>query len=169
MGDSSKTPGYTLRPHRVGDMGWITYRHGILYQEEHGWDERFEALVAEVTVDFIKNLDPSCERCWVAERDGEFLGCVMLVKDRSSDKNAAKIRLLLVEPSARGLGLGRGLVKQCVEFAREAGYARVGLWTQSTLIVARKMYASEGFQLVKAEEHESFGFKLMGELWELIF
>ncbi|KAJ5239196.1 hypothetical protein N7468_003815 [Penicillium chermesinum] len=169
MGGTETEPHYTLRTHRTGDMGWITYRHGVLYNAEHGWGERFEALVAEVTVDFIKNLDTSCERCWIADREGEFLGCVMLVKDRSADQNTAKIRLLLVEPSARGLGLGRVLVKQCVQFAREAGYSRVVLWTQSTLTAARRIYKSEGFELVKAEEHDTFGIKMLGELWELAF
>ncbi|KAJ5953333.1 acyl-CoA N-acyltransferase [Penicillium verhagenii] len=167
MGSTSTNPGYILRNHRPGDIGWIIHRHGVLYNQEYGWGERFEGIVAGIAADFIKNFDPRAERCWIAEREGEFLGCVMLVKDDSSAKNAAKIRLLLVEPSARGLGLGRALVRQCTEFAREVGYSHVGLWTQSTLVRARHIYGSEGFVHVKTEEHSSFGIKLEGELWEL--
>ncbi|KAE8420605.1 acyl-CoA N-acyltransferase [Aspergillus pseudocaelatus] len=165
---AATNPSYILRNHRSGDMGWIVYRHGVLYHKEFGWDERFEALVARVTADFIDNYDPETERCWVAERDGEFLGCVMLVKDRESEDNAAKLRLLLVEPSARGLGLGHALIKQCTEFARNVGYSRIRLWTNSVLNSARYLYGKEGYKLIKAEDHELLGFKLTGENWELM-
>ncbi|RAH68554.1 GNAT family N-acetyltransferase [Aspergillus aculeatinus CBS 121060] len=166
---STTTNAYTLRHHRPGDMGWIVHRHGALYAQEYGWNERFEALVAGVTVDFIENYDPARERCWIADdRDGQFLGCVMLVNDRNSDDNAAKLRLLLVEPSARGLGLGRALIHQCTEFAREAGYARIRLWTNSVLVSARRLYEKEGYRLVSTEEDEKLGFKSTGEFWELV-
>ena len=159
---------YILRSHRSGDMGWIVHRHGAQYNKEFGWNERFEAFVARVTADFIENYDPKSERCWIAERDGEFLGCVMLVKDRSSDNNEAKLRLLLVEPSARGLGLGQTLIHECTKFAREVGYSRIILWTNSVLVSARRLYAKEGYKLVKSEEHDTLGTKLTGELWELL-
>ncbi|KAH8692073.1 acetyltransferase [Talaromyces proteolyticus] len=165
----SKPAGFSLRTHRPGDMGWITHRHGVLYATEYGWDERFEALVARVTADFIDHYDGDLEKCWIAESNngGEFLGCVMLVNDRERSRTA-KLRLLLVEPSARGLGVGRGLVRQCVRFAQEAGYERVVLWTNSVLTSARYIYQSEGFEMVQMEEHETFGVKLFGETWQLV-
>ncbi|KAJ6133976.1 acetyltransferase [Penicillium sp. IBT 18751x] len=167
MGDTELTSrSFTMRTHRPGDIGFITHRHGILYHEEFGWDEHFEALVARIAADFIDQLDPALERCWIAEREGQFLGCIMLVKDRPQEKTA-KLRLLLVEPSARGLGVGRGLVRQCTEFAKEVGYEKIVLWTQSTLVTARRIYKNEGYQLTKTEEHSTFGVKLTGELWEL--
>ena len=169
MGSTDQATGrpFVLRTHRPGDIGWIIHRHGALYYEEYGWDERFEALVANIGADFINNYDPESERCWIAEKDGKFLGCIMLVKDRSSKGDAAKLRLLLVEPSARGLGVGRSLVRQCTEFARQVGYTRIVLWTNSVLTSARRLYAAEGYQHIQSEEHESFGFKLVGESWQL--
>ncbi|KAJ5256962.1 acyl-CoA N-acyltransferase [Penicillium angulare] len=166
MGSAQISTPYTLRNHRPGDIGWIIHRHGVLYNKEYDWDERFEALVAGVASDFIKNYDPQVERCWIAERYGEFLGSIMLVKDASKE-DVAKTRLSLVEPTARGLGLGRALVRQCIQFAREVGYSRIGLWTQSSLVSARHIYAGEGFVHVESEDHDSFGIKLTGELWEL--
>jgi len=155
---------YLLRTHVPGDMGWIIHRHGVLYAEEYGWDERFEALVARIAAEFIQKFDAKRERCWIAERESAIVGSVMLVK--KSDR-VAKLRLLLVEPSARGLGIGGRLVDECVRFARQAGYRKITLWTQSILDSARHIYRKAGFRVVKRERHESFGHKLMGETWEL--
>jgi GNAT superfamily N-acetyltransferase len=166
--EAAATSSFILRNHHPGDMGWIVYRHGALYNKEYGWNERFEALVARVTADFIDYYDPKYERCWIAERDGEFLGCVMLVKDRESEDNAARLRLLLVEPSARGVGLGRALIRQCTKFARDVGYSRIRLWTNSILNSARYLYGKEGYKLIKTEDHELLGFKLTGENWEMM-
>jgi DNA-binding MarR family transcriptional regulator/GNAT superfamily N-acetyltransferase len=154
----------TLRPHRPGDIGWVVSRHGALYAAEYGWDERFEALVAEIAAKFIQQFDPARERCWIAEVAGEPAGCVFLVKDSST---TAKLRLLIVEPRARGHGLGRRLVRECIGFARDKGYRKLVLWTQSNLAAARAIYKSEGFKLSKTEKHASFGVKLTGEYWEL--
>ena len=156
-------PDWTLRPHRPGDIGWIISRHGALYAGEYGWDAGFEALVAEIGAAFLRGHDPARERCWIADRAGERLGSVMLV--RQSDE-VAKLRLLLVEPDARGLGVGRGLVRACMETAREIGYTRMVLWTNSCLMAARGIYEREGFRLVASEPHRSFGQDLVGEEWE---
>ena len=155
---------YILRPHQPGDMGWIVHRQGVLYAREYGWDETFEALVAELTAKFVRNFDAARERCWIAERDGESVGSVFLVKQSSS---IAKLRLLYVEPHCRGLGIGRRLVDECGRFARSAGYRKISLWTNSVLVAARHIYAAAGYQLVKEEPHRSFGHDLVGETWEL--
>ena len=161
--DGSVAP-YALRPHRAGDIGWIVHRHGALYAEEYGWNEEFEALVAEIAAKFIRHYDPRRERCWIAERDGERLGSVMLV---AQSARVAKLRLLLVEARARGLGLGSRLVEESIRFAGERGYRKVTLWTNSVLLAARRIYERAGFTLVAAEPHKSFGHDLVGENWEL--
>lgn len=162
---NDSSAGYTLRSHRPGDMGWVTYRHGLLYWQEYRYDERFEALVAGVVSDFIQNFDPKREHCWIAERDGEILGTVFLCK---KSKSVAKLRLLLVEPSARGLGIGKRLVAECIHFARKAGYKKMILWTQSELVAARAIYRHAGFHLAGKERHNSWGRKgLVSEVWEM--
>jgi DNA-binding MarR family transcriptional regulator/GNAT superfamily N-acetyltransferase len=153
-----------LRAHRPGDIGWVVSRHGALYAAEYGWDERFEALVAQIAAKFIQQLDPARERCWIAEAAGEPLGCVFVVRQSAA---TAKLRLLLVEPRARGSGLGRRLVRECIAFARDKGYRKLVLWTQSNLAAARAIYKAEGFNLVSTEKHNSFGARLTGEYWQL--
>ena len=155
---------YLLRTHQPGDMGWVVHRHGVLYAREYGFDQTFEALVAEITAKFIRNFDARSERCWIAERDGEIVGSVFLVR---VSKRTAKLRLLLVEPSARGLGIGRRLVEECVRFGREAGYKKIVLWTQSVLTAARATYKKQGFELVQSSLERNFGHDLVAETWEL--
>jgi DNA-binding MarR family transcriptional regulator/GNAT superfamily N-acetyltransferase len=154
----------TLRAHRPGDIGWVVHAHGRFYAEEYGWDERFEALVAEIAAAFVRNFDRRRERCWIAEMDGEPVGSVFVVKET---KRTAKLRLLIVDPKARGRGLGKRLVGECIGFAREKGYRRLALWTQSNLAAARAIYRAAGFRKVKEEKHASFGVKLTGEHWQL--
>lgn len=155
---------YILRGHQPGDMGWVIHRHGVLYAEEYGWDERFEALVAEIAAHFIQHFDGKRERCWIAEKDGEIVGSVFLVK---KSKSVAKLRLLLVEPKARGLGIGKRLVEECIRFARRAGYKKITLWTQSILGAARHIYKQAGFRVVVRQRNHEFGHALVAETWEL--
>lgn len=178
--------GVRLRDHTVGDIGWCTYRHGVLYSEEYGWDEQFEALVGEVLAKFIQNYDPQMERCWIAQAseswfvergtspseatelcqsiEESFLGCVFLVR---IDEKTCKLRCLLVEPCSRGLGLGATLVDACIAFAKECGYERMILWTNDILLSARKIYVAKGFHLIEESPHHLFGSGLVGQTWEL--
>ena len=154
----------TLRGHRPGDIGWVVQRHGEIYHQEFGWNEEFEALVAEIAAGFVRKFDATRERCWIAEYDGRRVGCIFLV---AKDATTAKLRMLLVEPDGRGLGVGRTLVAECVRFAREAGYGKLVLWTQDNLTAARRIYANHGFVKAAQEAHHSFGHDLVGETWEL--
>ncbi|HEV2189175.1 MAG TPA: helix-turn-helix domain-containing GNAT family N-acetyltransferase [Stellaceae bacterium] len=162
--ESTAAPAFILRSHRPGDMGWVTQRHGTLYAEEYGLNDRMESYVAEVVAKFLREYDPAREHCWIAEQDRTPVGSVFLVKE--SD-DIARLRLLIVDPRARGLGVGRRLVDECVGFARQAGYREITLWTHSILTAARRIYAATGFEIVETEEHDEFGPTLTGETWTL--
>ncbi|MHA1960300.1 MAG: bifunctional helix-turn-helix transcriptional regulator/GNAT family N-acetyltransferase [Candidatus Thorarchaeota archaeon] len=162
--DEMAVSSYLLRPHGAGDIGWITHRHGVLYAEEYGWDETFEALVADILVKFIQSHDPKRERIWVAEQDGERIGSVVLA---DAGNQVAQLRLLLVEPKARGRGTGRRLIQECIDFSKRNGYKRVRLWTNKNLDAARHLYKSAGFVCVSEKPHKSFGHDLIEEFWEL--
>jgi len=159
-----RTSAYVLRAHEPGDMGWIVERHGVLYSQEYGWNGMLESMTAKIVADFLKNYDPVREHCWIAEREGERLGSIFIV--RKSD-TVAKLRLLLVEPSARGLGLGKRLLDEAVRFARRTGYTKVVLWTHSVLHTARRLYEQAGFRLASEKKHSNFGPELTGQIWEL--
>jgi len=155
---------YLLRPLQIGDIGWVTRRQGMLYAQDYGWDETYEALVAEILAAFVKSFDPKWERSWIAERDGEVVGSVFVVR---KSPEVAKLRLLYVEPSARGLGIGKRLVEECIGFARAKGYKTLTLWTNDILTAARHIYQAAGFKLIDEERHHSFGKDLVGQTWDL--
>jgi DNA-binding MarR family transcriptional regulator/N-acetylglutamate synthase-like GNAT family acetyltransferase len=155
---------FILRPHRPGDMGWVTQRHATIYTAEYGLNDKMEAYVAEVVAKFLREFDPAWEHCWIAEQEGVQIGSVFLVKESDT---VGKLRLLIVEPRARGLGVGRALVEECVRFARQVGYQEVILWTHSILTAARRIYDSVGFEIIETELHDEFGPELLGETWRL--
>lgn len=162
--DVPKPSAYVIRPLRPGDLGWVVHRHGVLYAEEFGWDSSFEALVAQIVADYGRSHDPAREDAWIAEVEGQPAGCVFCV---AKDSATAQLRILLVDPRARGLGIGRRLVNECIAFARRAGYKRIVLWTNDVLGSARRIYEAAGFRLVDEEPHRSFGHDLVGQHWEL--
>lgn len=164
LGDRTSGSAYLLRPHRPGDLGWIVRRHAMLYAEEHGWDGAFEGLVAEIVAKLAADFDPRRECCWIAERDGCNLGSVAVVK---AAEDTAQLRLLLVEPAARGMGIGTRLVEESIAFARRSGYRRLILWTNDILHVARHLYEKAGFRMIGEERHKSFGQDLVGQFWAL--
>ncbi|MGA2144796.1 MAG: bifunctional helix-turn-helix transcriptional regulator/GNAT family N-acetyltransferase [Bryobacteraceae bacterium] len=163
-GKADTAPPFSIRTHQAGDIGWVIHRHGVLYEREYGWGALFEALVAEVGARFLKTFDPERERCWIAERHGVPVGSIFLVKHTP---RIALLRLLLVEPNARGLGVGKALVEECIAFARQAGYRKMRLWTQAELKAAQHIYSANGFKLVEEQRHAHFGVELMGQSWEL--
>ena len=160
----SRTSDYILRPHQPGDMGWVVERHGVLYSQEYGWNGFLESMTARIVADFLRSYDPAREHCWIAEREGERLGSIFVV---SKTATVAQLRLLLVEPSARGSGVGKRLVEEAVRFARVAGYRKIVLWTHSILHTARHLYEQAGFRLVEEKKHRSFGPEVTGQTWEL--
>lgn len=165
VGEQAGERTVVLRPPQPGDLGWVVQRNGALYAQEYGWDATYEALVARIVADYVEKHDPEREAAWIAELDGERVGCVFCV--RGSDEHTAKLRLLIVEPGARGHGIGKSLVAECIAFARAHGYTAMELWTNSVLTAARAIYAKAGFELVASEGHHSFGHDLVGETWRL--
>lgn len=166
MSEQGKSAPCMLRAPRAGDLGWVVHRHGVLYAQEYGWNEKFEALVAEVASAYLRNHDPELEHCWIAERNGAIAGSVMLVRD---ENGFAKLRLLYVEPAARGLGIGQMLLAQCIRTARECRYAGIVLWTTGNLQSARRLYEAAGFRLEAEEAFDTFGVPLVGQHWRLSF
>jgi DNA-binding MarR family transcriptional regulator/GNAT superfamily N-acetyltransferase len=165
-GEPSQKPAVLFRTHQSGDIGWVIREHGLMYSHEYGWDETFEAFVAEIAAKFVLNFNPKKERCWIAEMDGANVGAVFLVAHPEED-GVAKLRLLIVNARARGMGIGRRLVQECTRFSRQVGYRKITLWTNSILHAARKLYVEEGYQLVREEPHHSFGVDLVGQTWDL--
>ncbi len=162
--DSADSASYILRPPRPGDLGWVVQRHGELYAQEQHYDMRFEALVSQIVGEFYTRNDRQRERCWIAEHRGRNIGCVFVFR---KSPRVAKLRMLLVEPSARGMGLGSRLIQECIDFARSAGYRKMTLWTHQTLRAARRLYRKAGFRLVRSVPNPSFGRKLVDEFWDL--
>ncbi|KAB8049056.1 GNAT family N-acetyltransferase [Janthinobacterium rivuli] len=160
-GSSSSSPSYILRNPQSGDMGWIIHRQAVLYAQEYGWNNEYEALVAEILAKFVREFDPARERCWIAEKDGKVIGSVFIVRQ---DDTTAKLRLLYVDPCARGLGIGSRLVEECLRFSRQVGYMKMVLWTNSILTDARRIYDKAGFHLVEEAAHHSFGKDLIGQV-----
>ncbi len=160
--DDHKIP-FIIRPHRPGDMGWIIEAHGRLYAQEYGWDDSFEALVAEIAADFLKNYDASVECCWIAELNGRNVGSAVIVRE---DHETAKLRLVIVDPAARGYGIGLKLVEECINSARRFGYSHMSLWTNKNLTAAINIYKKLGFSLIEEEPHHSFGKDLVGQYWK---
>jgi DNA-binding MarR family transcriptional regulator/N-acetylglutamate synthase-like GNAT family acetyltransferase len=166
-GGERETPAhrrYVLRAPRPGDFGWIVKRHAELYALEYGWTEPFEGVCAQIVADFVNKFDKTCERCWIAEMDGENVGSIILAKETES---VARVRLLLLDPKARGLGLGARLVDECITFARRTGYKKITLWTHRVLVAARHIYENAGFKLTRSERHRSWGKQVVGEHWDL--
>ena len=155
------SPAYILRNPQPGDMGWIIHRQAVLYAQEYGWNNEYEALAADIVAKFVREFDPAHERCWIAEKDGKVIGSVFIVRQ---DDTTAKLRLLYVDPCARGLGIGSRLVDECLRFSRQAGYTHMVLWTNSILTGARRIYDKAGFQLLEEEAHHSFGKDLLGQV-----
>lgn len=166
LGGPAGRPRISIRPHRIGDVGWVVQRQARLYAQEYGWNIEFEALLAEIGADFIRNFQPGRDFCWIAEKDGLPVGAVFLVHDTGG--RDAKLRMLHVEEAARGHGIGARLVDECVRQARASGYERLVLWTNDVLVAARKLYQRAGFRLVAQEKHHSFGKDLVGQNWELV-
>jgi DNA-binding MarR family transcriptional regulator/GNAT superfamily N-acetyltransferase len=165
IGSAPEQPGeIVLREPKPGDLGWIVQRHAELYLQEYGWAENFEGICAQIVADYVKNFDPACERCWIAEMDGRNVGCIFLVKD---SEKVARLRLLLVDPAARGRGLGTRLTDECVRFARDCGYQRITLWTHQILTAARHVYQQAGFRLTSSEAKKSFGKDVVSEYWDM--
>jgi DNA-binding MarR family transcriptional regulator/GNAT superfamily N-acetyltransferase len=162
--DNAPAPSYRLRSPRTGDIGWIIHRQSVLYAQEYGWDETYEHLITGILASFVRDFDPEAERAWVAEAGQKVVGSVFLVR---ASATLARLRLLYVEPEARGLGIGRHLVRECIDFARVCGYRKLSLWTNDVLSSARRIYEAAGFELVKEERHHSFGKDLVGQTWEL--
>ena len=162
--EPAQSASFLLRSHRPGDMGWVVARHGVVYGQEYGWDARIEALVAEIVAEFIRKHDPKREHCWIAERDGENVGCIFLVKE---SERIARLRLFLVDAKARGLGIGRRLTDEAIQFARANGYRKITLWTHRVLVAARHIYEDAGFKLTRTWKHDDFGKKLVAETWDL--
>ncbi len=159
----TSAPAFTIRPYQIGDIGWAIEQHGRLYADEYGFNGEFEALVATLFAKFATAHDPACEQMWVAEANGERVGCVFLI--RNADPQSAQIRCLIVTPPGRGLGVGRALVAQCLAFAQQAGYPKIMLWTNAMLLAARHLYEQAGFELVSEETHHSFGQDMVGQIW----